>query len=96
VNLKAILSAIASSRKNTTLLSGVLLGLLLAAQYPALVDEVRRWVGELGMGGLIAYAVSVYMSTTKAKTQKETVIAALYQPPPVSREDEKAALRAIQ
>jgi len=94
MNLKTLLAML--GRKNVTLLAGVLVGLLLAVEFPPLLDEARQYVGTLGLGGVISIVVSLWLSTSKEKANQEKVLSALYSPPPVSPSDEKAALKVLQ
>ena len=104
MNAKALLAMIVrlakSSPKNATLAAGVLIGLALAVQFPALIDSLRAWVKEIGLGGIVAYGVSLWLSQQKAvKVEKrvETVAAtALSMTPPESEQDANAAMAALK
>lgn len=83
-------------RKNVTLAAGVLGGLVLAAQFPALLAEVKEQIAAVGLGGVISIAVSLWLSADKERKNNRKVVAALYSAPPISPSDEKAAIRALE
>lgn len=94
MSLKTIIAML--GRKNTTLAAGVLAGLVMAAQFPALLAEVKEQIAAFGVGSIISIVISLWLSTSNEKKNIRQKRSALYSQPPVSPSDEKAALKAIQ
>jgi hypothetical protein len=78
-------------RKSPNHVAGILIGLLLAVQFPALVDSAREFVGSLGLGasGALLLAASIWMTSQKDKKQAGEVLEALMTPPPVKPAEPK-------
>ena len=104
MNAKSLIALIArlakSSPKNATLAAGVLIGLGIAMQFPALIDSLREWVKEIGVGGIVAYLIGLWLSNQKEKQIEKRVEkvakSALQMMPPDSVQDANAAIAVLK